>query len=407
MNTIDNLLYFVFLEAMTTPPPFSSRDNKTLQSLHSAMTSDTYITEKQGLLLLAILNNQLYAPFMLLANPDYKEYIETPLWKTPFRVLPDVKKIYHIPAGSNQIPLYHGLRDNYTGVIAIEFTFSSTIRNHLKPLSSVIHQVKSGSFYIVDYTERNLYTVMKNLEQYNFNVDPELREHYNTIVSWDKANVDSQFLIDNIEFPMFKEVFTNDLGDNIDLNNLLIKDRKHRFQYTNTVACNNNTLTETIANRTNTKIWINSNMHTLTDIVKSLIELKRLPMLVVFDQTTPLSTITQFNELASALTDNNITNGVGIYFRLDNTPDGKIFNDAIANRKYNIMLDNSTSVAGVLGGKLPKFFLKTTWKPMSVLCIKNNLRQSKTAVYAKCSDLIITYTPTEPLIETRNIWESN
>jgi len=407
MNTIDNLLHFVFLEAMTTTPPFSSRDNKTLQSLHTAMQSNTYITEKQGTLLLAILSNQLYTPFMLLANANYKEYLDNPQWKNSFRILPDIKKIYHIPAGSDRIPECYGLRDNYTGVIAIEFTFSSIIRNHLKPLSSVVHQVRSGSFYIADYTERNLYTVMKNLEQYNFNVEPELLEHYDTINAWDKANIDSQFLIKNINFPMFADAFTNDLGNNVNLNDLIIKDRKHRYQYTNHVACNNNTLTETIANRTKTKIWINSDTQSLTEVVKSLVELKRLPLLVVFDQTTPLTTITQFNELSTALTKNGITDNIGIYFRLDNTPDGKIFNDGIANRKYNSMLDESTTVAGVLGGKLPKFFLKTGWKPMSVLCIKNTLRQSKTAVYAKCSDLIITYTPTEPLIETRNIWESS
>jgi hypothetical protein len=126
----------------------------------------------------------------------------------------------------------------------------------------------------------------------------------------------------------------------------------------------------------------------------------------VFDQTTTLNTIVQFNELSTALTNNTITDKIGIYFRLDNTPDGKIFNDAIAKRQYNTMLDDSTIVAGVLGGKLPKFFLKTEWKPMTVLCINNTLRHSKTAVYAKCSDLIITYTPSEPLIETRNPYGS-
>lgn len=407
MNTIDSLLHFVFLEAMTTSHPFSSRDYKTLRSLHNAMQSDTYITEKQGALLCAILGNQLYSPFMFLANADYKEYLDNPQWQNPFRILPDVKKIYHIPAGSNQIPEYNGLRENYTGVIAIEFTFSSIIRNHLKPLSSEVIQIRSGSFYIAEYTERNLYTIIKNLEQYNFEVSLELQAVYDTIIAWDKANIDSQFLLENIEFPMFKDAFTNDLGNDVDVNSLIIKDRKHRYQYTNHIACNNNTLTETIANRTGTKLWINSDIHTLSNVVKSLVELKRLPLLVVFDQTTPLTTITQFNELSAALTKNGITDNIGIYFRLDNTPDGKIFNDAIANRKYNIMLDRSTSVAGVLGGKLPKFFLKTEWKPMSVLCIKNTLRQSKTAVYAKCSDLIITYTPTEPIIETRNVWESN
>lgn len=406
MNTIDSLLHFVFLEAMTTSHPFSSRDYKTLRSLHTAMQSDTYITEKQSTLLCAILGNQLYAPFMLLANADYAEYLENQQWQKPFRVLPDVKKIYHIPAGSTAIPEYNGLRNNYTGVIAIEFTFSSTIRNHLKPLSSIIHQVRSGSFYIADYTERNLYTVIKNLEQYNFEVSPELQEIYNTINAWDNANVASQFLLENIDFPMFKDAIDTDLGK-LELNELIIKDRKHRYQYTNHVACNNNTLTETIANRTNTKIWINSNNHTLTNVVTSLVELKRLPLLVVFEQTTDFTTISQFNELEHALQSNGITDNIGFYFRLDNTPDGKIFNDAIGKRQYNTILNNDTQVAAILGGKLPKFFLKTEWKPMSVLCIKNNLRQSKTAVYAKCSDLIVTYTPEEPLIETRNLWELN
>lgn len=407
MKTIDSLLQFVFLEAQTTKTPFSARDYKTLRSLQHAMLSDTYITEKQGNLLIQILQQPQHAPFMLLANADYKEYLSNPQWKNSFRVLPDIKKIYHIPAGSNMIPRYNGLHDNYTGVIAIEFTFSSTIRNHLKPLSSVIHQVKSGSFYIADYTERNLYTVIKNLEQYNFDVDPKLQDVYNTIISWDKPEVENQFLIENIESSIFKENIANDFGNNIEVNDLLIKDRKHRYHYTNHVACNNNTLTETIANRQTTKLWINSHNHSLTDVVKSLIELKRLPLLVVFDQTTPLNTIVQFNELSTALSKNNITDGIGIYFRLDNTPDGKIFNDAIAKRQYNPMLNSSTQVAGVLGGKLPKFFLKTDWTPMSVLCINNTLRQSKTAVYAKRSDLIITYTPTEPIFETRNPWELN
>jgi hypothetical protein len=405
MKTIDSLLQFVFLEATITPSPFSARDNKTLRSLHHAMLSDTYITEKQGNLLIQILQLPLYAPFMLLANADYNEYLTNPQWNNSFRILPDLKKIYHIPAGSDMIPNYNGFRNNYTGVIAIKFTFSSTIRNHLKPLSSAIHQVKSGSFYIADYTERNLYTVIKNLEQYQFEVDPVLQEHYNTITVWNKTEVENQFLIQNIESSMFKDRIAKDLGNDIDLNDLLIKDRKHRYHYTNHVACNNNTLTETIANRQTTKLWINSHNHSLTDVVKSLIELRRLPLLVVFDQTTPLNTIVQFNELSTALSKNGITDGIGIYFRLDNTPDGKIFNDTIAKRQYNPMLDSSTNVAGVLGGKLPKFFLKTKWQPMTVLCINNTLRHSKTAVYAKCSDLIITYTATEPLIEPRNVWE--
>lgn len=408
MNTIDSLLHFVFLEAMTTPLPFSSRDSRTLQSLHNAMQTDTYITEKQSNLLLQIISNELYAPFMLLANADYADYISMPLWKKEFRVLPDVKKIYHIPAGSDRINIGM-LKENYTGVIAIDFTFSTTLRNELKPLNDMLWQVKSGSLYYADFNEANLVTIIEKLKPYNFEVELALRDYYNTIKSWDKLDIHDLYKLDTMPYPRFQNCIASDLGDISNLPPALINDRRLRYQYTTTLTNfqTDYALTKEIANREKTKMWIDSNTYSINDVIKSLIELKRFPLLVVFDQSTDLNTIAQFNELSTALTLNDITNNIGFHFRLDNTPDGKLFNDAIGKRKYNSILNNDTQVAAVLGGKLPKFFLKEKWQPMSVLCIKNTLRHSKTAVYANRCDLVISYVPVEPIIETRTKWESN
>ena len=404
MNTIDNLLHFVFLEAMTTPLPLSSRDARTLQSLHNAMQTDTYITEKQSNLLLQILSNPLYSPFMLLANSDYAEYINTPLWKKEFRVLPDVKKIYHIPAGSDRINI-NVLKENYTGVIAIDFTFSTTIRNELKPLVDILWQVKSGSLYYADFNEENLVTIIEKLKPYNFEIESELQDHYATIKKWDNQDFKDMYDVHRLDHVRFQTLISKDLESN---NPTIIVDRRLRYQYSTTVECQTtNELTKQIATREKAKVWIDSNTHSIEDVIKSLYELQRFPMLIVFEQSTDLITITQFNELSQALSNCGITDNIGFHFRLDNTPDGKIFNDAIGNRQYNSMLTNDTKVTAVLGGKLPKFFLKETWRPMSVLCIKNTLRHSKTAVYANSSDLIISYTPVEPIIETRNKWESN
>ena len=60
---------------------------------------------------------------------------------------------------------------------------------------------------------------------------------------------------------------------------------------------------------------------------------------------------------------------------------------------------------GVQTGKIPKFLLKTDWKPMSVLSLGATLRHSKTAVYASCCDLILTYSDAEPIMETMLKWE--
>ena len=408
MNTIDSLLHFVFLEAMTTPLPFSSRDTRTLQSLHNTMQTDTYITEKQGNLLLQILSNDLYAPFMLLANEDYADYIKDPLWKKSFRILPDVKKIYHIPAGSDRINIGI-LKENYTGVIAIDFTFSTTIRNELKPLVDILWQVKSGSLYYADFTEENLVAIIEKLTQYNFEIEPILLDHYNTIKTWNKLDIRNSYELNNMSYPKFQDCIENDVGDIANLTPAIINDRRLRYQYTTKIDSiqTEYVLTQQIANREKTKVWIDSNLYSIDAVIKSLIELKRFPLLVVFEQSTDLITITQFNELAHALESNGITDNIGFHFRLDNTPDGKLFNDAIGKRQYNSTLNNDTQVAAVLGGKLPKFFLKEKWQPMSVLCIKNTLRHSKTAVYSNRCDLVISYVPVEPIIETRNKWESN
>ena len=408
MKTIDSLLHFVFLEAMTTPLPFSSRDSRTLQSLHNAMQTDTYITEKQSILLLQIISNPLYTPFMLLANLDYADYLSMPLWKKDFRVLPDVKQIYHIPAGSDKINI-NVLKENYTGVIAIDFTFSTTIRNELKSLVDILWQVKSGSLYYADFTEANLVTIIKKLEPYNFEIEPTLTAYYDTIQLWDNSDIQDLYKLDTMPYPRFQNCIATDLGNIDNLPPVMINDRRLRYQYTSKFDDfqTNYPLTKEIANREKTKMWIDSNTYSINDIIKSLIELKRFPLLVVFDQSTDLNTIAQFNELSTALTLNNITDNIGFHFRLDNTPDGKLFNDAIGKRKYNNVLNTDTQVAAVLGGKLPKFFLKEPWQPMSVLCIKNTLRHSKTAVYANRCDLVISYTPVEPIIETRNKWESN
>lgn len=407
MNTIDSLLHFVFLEAMTTPLPLSSRDNRTLYSLHTAMQSDTYITEKQSNLLLQILSNELYAPFMLLANENYTDYLNTPTWKKQFRILPDVKKIYHIPAGSNiSINL---LKENYTGVIVIDFTFSSVLRNELKPLNDILWQIKSGSLYYADFNESNLVTIIEKLAPYNFEIDQTLQSYYDTIKLWDKEEVINGYALNNINYPKFHNAITNDVGDTNTITPAIINDRRLRYQYTTQLddIQTEYVLTKHIANREKTKVWIDSNQYSIDSVIKSLIELKRFPLLVVFEQSTDLITITQFNELAHALESNGITDNIGFHFRLDNTPDGKIFNDAIGKRQYNSALTTDTQVAAVLGGKLPKFFLKEKWQPMSVLCIKNTLRHSKTAVYASRCDLVISYVPVEPIIETRNKWESN
>ena len=129
----------------------------------------------------------------------------------------------------------------------------------------------------------------------------------------------------------------------------------------------------------------------MTEVIESLINLKRLPILVVFDTLVNNKYLENLEILSESLEKNGIVDNIGIYFRLPNDEVGKQFNQLIKDKQYNYPLDNTTQVAGVMSGKLPKFFLKNAWRPMSVIALDSRMgmRHGKTAVYSNCCDLIV------------------
>jgi len=84
---------------------------------------------------------------------------------------------------------------------------------------------------------------------------------------------------------------------------------------------------------------------------------------------------------------------------------GKEFNQLIKNKSYNNALDKDTQIAVVQSGKIPKFFLKNAWRPMSVLALdtKMGLRHGKTSVYSNCCDLIIEWADEPVMMDIRTI----
>jgi hypothetical protein len=155
-------------------------------------------------------------------------------------------------------------------------------------------------------------------------------------------------------------------------------------------------------------LWINSNEHSLEEIFNVLVKLNRLPTLVVFDSWQTENCLKNLTNLGNSLDSNNITDGIGIYFRLPSDTLGKDFNTFIGEKKYNAKLDSNTQVAGVQTGKLPKFFLKDcSWEPKSVIVLGSNLRHSKTAVYSNRCDLIISYADKESIFETTTGWATS
>ena len=292
-------------------------------------------------------------------------------------------------------------------VISVEFTFSTNLRKILtqanKNLDGLI-QDTNGKLYHAELTERNIVTLVDMLTPLKFEIDDTIIGYYNTIISWNKDEVKQGYRYDKITARIYESSIAADIGSFDNISDDIKQDRSMRYRYFSGLSLEDNgTLTRKIATRNKNRVWINKADHSMASVVASLVELQRAPILVVFDSYNQSKAHEILDELSTALQQNGITD-VGIYFRLPNTDVGGKFNKIVADNHYNTFLTPQTSVVGVQNNKIPKFLLTSPWMPKSVLVIDSNLRSSKTAVYANCCDLIITYSDTEPLYEKTDIW---
>jgi len=394
MTTIDKLLVKIINQPDDYAKNlFAKRDFDVLNNLYGSINANFFITENQSRLLVKILkeNQKKLSDF----SEELIPALDAPEWSRSFRHIEQVKKLYIEKTPEDVMAL------------VIEFTFSSQLRKILLDLTKHCENLiigSTGKKYYADLTERNIVKIVDSLMPLGFDIEPTVKNHYDTIKSWSLIGISDQFLIPNMPGNNFQKQITADLGIETAIDQNIIVDRSMRYQYSleNPRKIGEN-LTEIIANRSKTKIWLGKEEYELASIIKSLTELKRLPLLVVFDTFVNNKYLENLEILSDALEKNGIFDGIGVYFRLPNDEIGTKFNQLIKEKSYNVNLDSATKVAVVMSGKLPKFFLKNPWQPMSVIALdtKMGLRHGKTSVYSNCCDLIIEWAEKEVLFENK------
>lgn len=395
MKTIDQIL-----RTLVNDPRMVSilqpADVKALRGLVSTIDNHVFLTAGQSQFCLTLLNN--IKSSIRGIEPDIYDALLNPTWSKPFRNIEYIKKMSIAT-------------DDDTGSkhVLIESNYSNSFRNLMLQLNKTLPFtiVVSGKEYRAYLTEQHIVELVNILLPLGFDISDDILAYYDTICSWNAREISEQFTLSNISTEETRALIMEDIGKNTPLDSLIVADRRLRYQYQ---LCDNGynysenpLLTEIIANRSKTKLWVEDTKHSLTELINALMELKRLPLLIVFENTDVLNTCKSLYGLSDALVENNITDGVGIYFRLDNSS-GKQFNTFIAEHNYNQKLDKDLTVAGILASSLPKFFLNTDWEPKAVIAINNNLRNSRTAVYANRCDLIITYSKDEPIMLNTSRW---
>ena len=394
MTTIDKLL----IKIINQPDDyaknlFAKRDFDVLNNLYGSILANFFITENQSRLLIKILkeNQKKLSDF----SQELTSALDAPEWSRSFRHIEQVKKLYIEKTPEDVLAL------------TIEFTFSSQIRKLLVELNKHCENLEpgpTGKKYYAELTEKNIVKLVEALLPLNFEIDSTVKTHYDTIKSWSLQDISDQFLIANMPGNNFQKHISADLGIETAIDQNIIVDRGMRYQYSLEHPRKfGENLVEIIANRTKSRIWLGKETYDLASIISALIDLKRLPLLVVFDSLAAGKYVENLEILSDALEKNGIFDNIGVYFRLPNDDVGTTFNQLIKEKSYNANLDSSTKVAVVMSGKLPKFFLKNMWQPMSVLTLdtKMGLRHGKIAVYSNCCDLVVEWSDKEVLFENR------
>jgi len=385
MNSTDDILNFIFnSKSISLNSSVPSRDKKILVSLWRQLSAGHFLTENQGKLLVKILNENL-------AHLNFKDYqitelITTPVWSQPFRRIEHTRKIY--------------LSDSEEKSIIVEFTYNKSIKDKLNKLIKEIdgNVVTLGNRKLsIALTEKNISILYKNFKPFNFSFDEKILNFYQEITTILKSK-DTVFDFNNIENKKLNDILMSDIGvDYIDHPQLL-HDRKMRYQYQFFGEKTGLTLTDKIAYRLKHKIFINKQTTELINIIRSLVELKRLPLLFIFPGHEAKESIDDLRKMQESLEHLSLTDNVGIYFRFDNVNESnKTFNESINNFKFNTPLSQNTKIVGLANNKLPKFIVKDHWCPKSIISFTNNFKNNKSSVYFDNVDLIIYFNEKEPL----------
>jgi hypothetical protein len=371
MITVDSFLIDLDnTKTYATNNKIPKRDRRIIGSLARQIKSGAFLTKNQADLLVKILKENMVEIDTSLID------LENPEWSKDFRKLDQVKNLY--------------VDGKY---LIIEFTFNKRIKQLVTDLNKTIdgQLLSNGNKqYLVPLTERNVYLTLNALRKEKFNISDTLLEYYKEIDTILKTEADL-FQFESVS----NERLLKKLGSQIDLNSRLhLVDRKIAYQYSIDDYQQDNSLTTKIANRPCPRVHVNSATTQLTEVVNSLIELKRFPLLVIFNQFDGKELVNELRLLKSIVTDQK----VGVYFRMDNSSSTGIeFNLMVKEYEFNSRLDANTNIVGLTNNHLPKFIFNSGWYPRTVISFTNNFRNNKTSTYCDAVDLIVYYNKSAPV----------
>lgn len=251
-------------------------------------------------------------------------------------------------------------------------------------------------------TENTIYDIIKTFSKKEFEIDKDLLDFYDKIRDMKENSSEYKLGVYNYKLkncpPSLVKSIEADIGKCSKDTIGLYKDRSllyglQHFDDETAIDINRkyNPLTQKIINRSTNILFASSSIWQLNDIMQSIYEIERFPMLVVLPEKDSLNKLHLMQQSVKGIID---TKNISVMFRLDNdkkTNKQNEFNEYVKDNKLNNSLAIDTKIVYIIESKkLPKPVLLSEWLFKSVLYLRS-FNNSKLELVSNESDLVIHY----------------
>lgn len=296
------------------------------------------------------------------------------------------------------------VEQNDQTMIAVRFPFAKNMIKYIEILNS-IHKNKgydkANKTHFITPTEKNIYRVIGNFQKANFEIDESLQEQYGKLLEM-KENKNEYvpgvygLQLKNLHSRAFDYAISS-IGQPSIENLALYKDRQDilGIDYFDEDDLAHSVsklqpLTKKIINRSKQNILVNSSKYTVDNVVESVLELHRFPLLVIIpdndDSTECLQDV--YECFKGIVLDESCT----VMFRKDNKNQiDRSFNTFVKQKNLNNSLAKNSKIVYISNNKIPKPLLVSDWRPSAVLMYGSTRTNMKLDSYVSECDLVIHY----------------
>jgi hypothetical protein len=299
----------------------------------------------------------------------------------------------------------HLISDEEGPWIGVRFIFQKKLITAIERMNKFLGEGlydKVEKIHYFKFNENTCYEIINTFnENNNFEVEDQLLEYYEKLLEM-KKNQDKyipgiySFKLKNLHEKSFNFAISSIGEPNID-NLCNYYDKKDQFglehfdqEELQQSLKSLTPLAQKVVNRSQASIFVNNKEHTVNNLAEVVLELYRFPLVIVLHEDTCYDHLTQFNKAFQNIIPSE---RMSVMFRLDNTPEGKPFNEYIKQHNLNNVVDKDTKIVYISSNKIPKPLLKSEWFPSAAITTfaGKAYGDAKTSTYIGELDLIIHY----------------